>query len=376
MTPTEEAAPLLYACEFDGSGYAVAARRYLRALRSVDRAVSWLPLQNTHDGRLPAEHPTPDAPDELLALPRDSGAPGTLLAHCMPQSWRALRTQLGADRFIGQTVWEADQIPARWYSELSPADEIWVPTEWNAATIRRSGLTMPVHVVPHVVDCVAPTPPPLDLDPSRFVFTAVCTWDRRKRPDLLLHAYLRAFNAADAVTLVLKTGREVLSWKTDAEVERQTWWQVMEIVRQYPNAAEVVLLTEPWTDAEIAGLLQRSDCYVSLTSVEGWGLGAFDAAVAGVPLLITGYGGQLEWLGHDHPGLVPFTLAAADHPDRSMFEPGMTWAVADVAAAAAMMRSAADGTGAFISAAPALAARLAQQYSEQAVGAIMNGLLG
>ncbi len=378
MTLLEDVPALLYACEFDPSGYAVAARRYLRALRSVQQPVSWLPLHNTREGRLPATQTTLHAPAELLALPRGpaSKAGGTVLAHCMPMSWRALRAQLGADRFIGQTVWEADRIPARWHSELAAADEIWVPTEWNAETIRSSGLMMPVRVVPHVIECIDPSPPPLDVDASRFVFASVCTWDRRKRPDLLLHAFLQAFTAADEVTLVLKTHPRVLSWNTANEMQRQTWWQVMQIVRQYPNPAEVVLLTDHWTDGEMAGLLQRADCYVSLTSVEGWGLGAFDAAVAGVPLIITGYGGQLEWLGDDHPGLVPFTIAEADHPDRSMFEPGMTWAVADVEEAAEMMRGAADGTGGCIAAAAALATRLAQQYSEHAVGTTMKRLLG
>jgi glycosyltransferase involved in cell wall biosynthesis len=230
--------------------------------------------------------------------------------------------------------------------------------------------------VPHVIECIDASPPPLEVDASRFVFASVCTWDRRKRPDLLLHAFLQAFTDADEVTLVLKTHPQVLSWNTANTVQRQTWWQVMQIVRQYPNPADVVLVTDQWTDGEMAGLLQRADCYVSLTSVEGWGLGAFDAAVAGVPLIITGYGGQLEWLGDDHPGLVPFTIADADHPDRSMFEPGMTWAVADVEAAAEMMRGAVDGTGGFLAAAPSLATRLAQQYSEHAVGTTMKRLLG
>jgi glycosyltransferase involved in cell wall biosynthesis len=375
---TTNTPPLLYACEFDPSGYAVAARRYLRALRRVQQPVSWLPLHNTRDGRLPALQTTPGAPDELLALSRSSVAEagGTVLAHCMPMSWQQLREQTGGTRFIGQTVWEADRIPARWHTELAAADEIWVPTEWNAETIRISGLAIPVHVVPHVVERVDASPPPLDVDASRFVFASICTWDRRKRPDLLLHAYLQAFTAADDVTLVLKTQPQVLSWVVASAVQRQTWWQVMQIVRQYQNPAEVVLVTDHWTDAEVAGLLQRADCYVSLTSVEGWGLGAFDAAVAGVPLIITGYGGQLEWLGADHPGLVPFTIAAADHPDRSMFEPGMTWAIADVGAAAEMMRTAADGTGGFVAAAPALATRLAQHYSEHAVGTTMKRLLG
>lgn len=370
----DEPAALLYACEFDSSGYAVAARRYLRAAQSAQQPVAWQPLVNTHHGRLCTDSAN-TAPNELLDLMRDVDGSHVTLAHCMPQSWAALRRELGGTRFIGQTVWETSSVPRRWTTELAPADEIWVPTQWNADTLREGGVEVPVHVVPHMVDHVVAETPPIDVHPSRFVFASINTWDWRKRPDLLLHAYLSAFTAADDVTLVLKTTPRVVSWRTGGTIERDTWWQVMQIVRQYPDAADVMLVTDEWTDAEVGGLMQRADCYVSLTSVEGWGLGAFDAAAAGTPLIITGYGGQMEWLGNDHSGLVPFTIVPADHPDRSMFEAGMTWALADVDAAVDLMRSAVHGSPAFVADAPALSARLSRQYSATSVGTVMRKLL-
>lgn len=366
--------PLLYASEYDSSGYAVAARRAVHAALAAGLRVAWQPLINTRDGRLCAGDASA-APSELRELHGELAGDRVTLAHCMPQSWAALRRDLGGTRFIGQTVWETSRLPRRWATELAPADEIWVPTEWNAATVRASGIGVPVYVVPHAVDHVAPTPPPIDLHPSRFVFASINTWDWRKRPDLVLHAYLSAFTAADDVTLVLKSTERVVSWNAGAAIERNTWWQVMQVVRQYPAAAEVLLVTDDWTDAEVGGLLQRADCYVSLTSVEGWGLGAFDAAVAGTPLLITGYGGQMEWLHDDHSGLVPFTIVPADHPDRSMFEPGMTWALADVDATVDLMRDAVHGSPEFVVRAPALSARLTKQYSAAAVGTLMRELL-
>lgn len=369
-----EVTSLLYACEFDSSGYAVAARRYLRALTAVGHPVAWQPLVNTFEGRLPTGDST-GAPAELCALPRSAGSPRTMLAHSMPMSWAALRDQVRPAHFIGQTVWEADRIPARWRQELATADEIWVPTEWNAATLRADGVEVPVRVVPHVVDSTVTTEPPIEVAPDTFMFVSTSTWDWRKRPDLTLHAYMRAFTVDDPVTLVLKTNQRVLSWPTNTSVERNTWWQVMEVVRQYPRAASVVLVTETWSDAEMAGLLRRADCYVSLTCVEGWGLGAFDAAAAGTPVVVTGYGGQMEWLGSNHPGAVPFRMVPADHPDRSMFEPGMTWALADVDAAAQLLRVVAAGGSECERAAPALAERIRRDYSEAGIGAQMVQLL-
>ena len=371
---TEALPDLVYAIPYDSSGYAVAGRRYLRALWRMQHPTAWLPLSVQREGWLPTRRPA-TAPPELMRLQAEATDDATLLVHCIPHGWANICDHRPHGRVIGQTVWEADPIPGRWRHELQPADEIWVPTQWNADVFSSSGVKVPVHVVPHIVDETEPGDPPLELPDDRFVFLTVGTWDWRKRPDLLLHAYLRAFTADDPVLLVVKTGRRTLSWTTANEMERQTWYQMMQVVRQYPNPAEVMLVTEDLTDEQVAGMLRQADCFISLTCVEGWGLGAFDAAAAGIPLIITGYGGQMEWLGRSHPGAVPFTMAPADHQDRTMFEPGMTWAIADVDVAADMMRSVISSSSPIRTAAAPLAQRITTTYSEQAIGQLMEALL-
>ena len=367
-----------YVSAYDRSGYAVAARRYLRSLAVAGKPVAWAPLFNTQAGYVPVPR-SDDIPTELLTLPDqlDDSSPetSTLLVHCIPHSWHQVRAAWPDGRCIGQTVWESDPIPRRWHLELAAADELWVPTHWNADVFRASGIDIPVHVVPHPIESTVPGRSPLAPDPSRFDFLTVCTWDWRKRPDLTLHAFLRAFTAADPVRLIIKTDPQVLSWRCSSPIELNTWWQVLQIVRQYPNAAEVVLETQPCDDAEMAALIQSANCYVSTTCAEGWGLGAFDAAVAGIPVVITGHGGHVEWLGSDHPGLIPFRLVDADHPDTTMFEPGMKWALADIDATVDLMRSMMQNSSSITAAAPTLAARLGHEYSEQMVGDLMRGLV-
>ena len=46
---------------------------------------------------------------------------------------------------------------------------------------------------------------------------------------------------------------------------------------------------------------------------EGWGLGGFDAAAHGNPVVTTGFGGQLDYLA-DSPHLVHFELVAVQDP--------------------------------------------------------------
>ena len=360
---------LLYATIFDRSGYAAAARRYLRALTEVHHPVALFGMRHTGFG----VHPTDDltsAPEEMRQLPTTAADDATVLVHCIPHSWHRVAERFPDRRLIGQTVWEADQLPTRWRTELACVGEIWVPTQWNADTFRASGITVPLHVVPHAVDTTEPRPPKFELDGSPFMFLNIGTWDWRKRPDLLLHAYLKAFTATDDVVLVLKTDLKVLSWDTTSDVEKNTWWQVMDVVRRYRNPAAVVLVTDAWSDANMAWISATADCYVSLTCTEGWGLGAFDAAAAGTPLIMTGHGGQMEWMGTDHPGAVPFEMVTASHPN-GMFEHGTEWAIADVDAAADMMRSVYAGGSEITAAAGPLATRLHERYSLRAVGETM-----
>ncbi len=354
--------PLYYVSEADSSGYAVAARRCIEALRSAGFAVTWDQLANTFEGRV-RQQPPPLTPPQLAVV------------HCIPTAWPKLRGELKAEQTIGHTVWEVDRIPLRWRYELSVVDELWVPTNWNKWVFDNAQLGKPVHLVPHAISTASPVPPPIELRADRLNFALVSAWDWRKRPDLAIEAYLRAFTADDPVTLVVKSSSLPIAWPHDARVA--TIDHIAAIVSRFPNPASVLVDTATWTDGQMLGLLRSADCLVSLTSTEGWGLGAFDAACMGTPIIITGYGGQVEWLGSDYPGLLPFSMQPVDHPDTSLFEPGMSWGSADIDTAVDMLKMFAAGTFPELSKrAVSLAPELLHRYAPTTVGAIARRALG
>jgi glycosyltransferase involved in cell wall biosynthesis len=61
-------------------------------------------------------------------------------------------------------------------------------------------------------------------------------------------------------------------------------------------------------------LHEMGDCFTSLTRTEGWGLGAFEAARLGKPLVITGYGGQLDYLDPELAYLVNHKMVPVHEP--------------------------------------------------------------
>lgn len=353
-----------YIARDDNSGIGVASHRCIEAMLSVGLDVVWEP--ETHDGRRP---PGPNTRQMLLDRYRPKDPCTDTIVHVGPEHWGRARRHFPHSRFIGHLAWEIDRMPNAFHGSTHTVDELWVPTAWNRRTFLDSGYSRPVHVVPHVIDTTPAEPHGLAIPDDVTVFTTVAMWHPRKRPDLAVEAFARAFTKADPVLLVVKTSEATDAMPATSDLQRLTWWRLLEVLRKYPNAPEVLLVTDPMSDGQIRGLLERTDCYVSLAASEGWGLGQFDAAVLGKPVVTTGFGGHLEYLGADHPGLVPFTWTPIGPTERSPhLEPNMLWAAPDVDAAAVMLRRVFEGDSPLLRTAPALAERLQRDYAPTAVG--------
>jgi glycosyltransferase involved in cell wall biosynthesis len=110
------------------------------------------------------------------------------------------------------------------------------------------------------------------------------------------------------------------------------------------------------------------DCYVSLTHGEGWGLGAFDAAALGKPVLITGWGGQLDYLGDDYPGLIRHRMAqVSGWLPHASYQPGQLWASPDLDHASALMRAAVSHGASLFEAAERVGETIANRFAEPVV---------
>jgi hypothetical protein len=71
-------------------------------------------------------------------------------------------------------------------------------------------------------------------------------------------------------------------------------------------------------------------------------MGAFDAAALGKPVIITGWGGQLDYLGEDYPGLIRYEMTGvpAGWLPHATQETTQRWAQPDLDHASALMRAA------------------------------------
>jgi len=356
-----------YVSRDGNSGYAVAGRRCMDAMAAAGIEFVWEPQPQRRGG--PRSLMRIETPAYMIERYHPDASCDTTVMHTMPEHWSGLRQLLQSGSYIGHTVWELERLPTSWHSDLASADRLWLPTEWNRSTFLDDDVQCPIDVVPHVITDGVTADPPIEIPDDLTVFTTVSAWHPRKRPDWTVEAFARAFTKNDPVMLIIKTSERTDGWVVQRDIERMTWWQVMQVVRRHPNPPRVMLVTDSFTDEQINGLLSRTDCYVSLSASEGWGLGVFDAATLGTPVITTGFGGQLSYLGSDHPGLVPFEhVEVGDSENSPHLEPDMVWAAPDLDVAAAMLRAVLDRRSPIATAAPALAARLKETYSPLAVG--------
>ncbi|WP_312062132.1 glycosyltransferase [Brevundimonas sp.] len=108
----------------------------------------------------------------------------------------------------------------------------------------------------------------------------------RKGVDVLLEAWARAFSDADGVTLVIKTFPNP---HNDVEA------QIAELRRIHPRLAPIRVVNKDMETTDLVALYRSSDVMVLPTRGEGYNLPAMEALAAGLPLIVTGHGGHMDF---------------------------------------------------------------------------------
>jgi len=333
-----------YIAPHDSGGYSIAARRNMIGLRNAGVPFTWTPMVSGMGWDLWYQPFTgrgigdPEL-DPFCNLPIEYN---TVIVHMVPEylvRWRSLEPDR---KLLACTVWETDRLPHHWSVSLENADRILVPCTWNKMVFERRGLTASVEVFPHIA--VEPKPVKgalaLGIPDDHFVFYCIGDWSARKALWNLVKCYFDTFTASDPVTLLLKTSENNTCRRGLFSGHGKTRDTVDRIRRLYPHPARVQLVTDILSHEDIARLHARGDCYASLSRGEGWNLGAFDAAACGRPVIITGFGGQLDYLPRDAAYLVDYQLAPVeDDLGKPSFTEDQNWAEPSLAHASALMRA-------------------------------------
>ena len=193
---------------------------------------------------------------------------------------------------IGYWVCEAQKIPENWIKNIDFFNEIWTASDFCKKVYEKQ-LNIPVKVINHPVaerelsQRLLNRYRKLKQEPFTFLTIANAFSDlKRKNSVAVIKAFKKAFNPND-------TGVRLIVKLTNTETDLIEFKKVQSLIDDYHN---IQLINEHLTPQKIALLYQNSDVYVSLHRSEGFGLTISDAYSFGLPVIATGYSGNLDIL--------------------------------------------------------------------------------
>ena len=268
-------------------------------------------------GRLPIDER--DGLVRLAGRPLPVSGPEVVVSQHYP-----IHPPCGGDLPLALLFWEESTLLPGMAAELDGFQGVLAPTRFVAKVLRDSGVAAPVRLLGH-----APRLAPfLALERPQsgagtgagnapFCFLHVSSCFPRKGVDVLLAAYARAFRAGDAVELVIKSHPNPHNDVAD---------QIARLEAADPGIAPIRLIDSDMGENALLHLYRDADAMVLPTRGEGYNLPAAEAMAAGLPLVVTGYGGHMDFCGPEDARLLAFKFAPSGS---HLASPGSVWAEPD-----------------------------------------------
>jgi glycosyltransferase involved in cell wall biosynthesis len=279
---------------------------------------------------------------------------------------------IAAHRYrIGYWAWELERIPRQWERNLPRFREIWTLSDFVTAAVKRSA-TCPVFTVPPPIHPVLPdrayARSEFGLADNAFVFLyafAYGSFAERKNPRAVITAFRRAFPRGDEpVQLIIKSSQSAFF---PAEVEA--------LHAACGGDRRIIWLDRFLTRGALAGLQACCDAFVSLHRSEGFGLSLAEMMLLGKPVIATAYSANLDFMDDRTGYLVDWKPLPLGPRDYIEVPPGAFWADPDLDHAARLMRHVVAQPDEARRKGEAARQRIANDYSDAAVGRIIAARL-
>jgi glycosyltransferase involved in cell wall biosynthesis len=242
-------------------------------------------------------------------------------------------------RNVVYLAWEQRDGHPWWRQVFAEYDQVWALSTFAAEALSRfSG--RPVLAVPPLVDFEAfppaATKAEVGLDPDKkaflYVFDANSSIER-KNPEAAIAAFARAFAPGEKVQLVIKASN------ADRLEHRRRLLRLM--AAGHASGHDVRWIFEHLPRPDLLRLVSAVDAYVSLHRAEGFGYTCAEAMAYRVPVIATGYSGNMDFMDAESAFLVDWREREVEVSD-GPFQRGSVWAEPDVEHAAALMRAIVD----------------------------------
>jgi hypothetical protein len=221
-------------------------------------------------------------------------------------------------KIVLQTTWETTTLPPEWMPFLNSPNihEVWTSSEFTKKVFENNGVTTPIRVNKYLSYNFFNKRPKNELDIPEYVqygnkdirrtynFYNIATWNDRKNNVGTVKTYCNTFTSDDNVTLIMKTNYYYYTDESINIIKKQ----IEDIRSQYPNPPDIILFFGNYSTKQINEIHNLGDCYYLLHRGEGLGYAAYEAYLNHKPVIVTKYGGHIDYFTENYPYLVDYTM--------------------------------------------------------------------
>lgn len=202
-------------------------------------------------------------------------------------------------------AWEETEFPKEWVTSFNRSlHGLALVTDYVKKVMIDNGVVAPLSVTGNGVDHWERICPDTNyrISAKGFRFLHVSTCLPRKGVDVLLKAYSQVFSEKENVSLIIKT-------VPNAHKDLQRW--IDEARQTTEDFPDLIIIEDDLTPEQLKALYEQCHTLVGPSRAEGFGLPFAEAMLSSLPVIVTDWGGQLDFCNKKTAWLIDYAFKPA-----------------------------------------------------------------